>query len=211
MPGGIELTQEAEPYLALGPTTALLSVACGTGELELYLAAKYACPITGIDLDERFVQAAREKATSRELDHLVSFEIGDGNELDFENDTFDVVWCSGALCAFYHNGLREFHRVLKPRGTCTITDVVWRHEGVPSEVAARWTDSTAHIMTLDGNCAAFERQGFRILFAQGYHQPAWWEAYYHDRGNAPPWIEEHDNYRHDQEHLGLGLWVAQKE
>jgi hypothetical protein len=40
MPGGIELTREAEPYLALDSFVTLLSVACGTGELELYLAAK---------------------------------------------------------------------------------------------------------------------------------------------------------------------------
>jgi len=211
MPGGIELTQEAEPYLGLGPTTAMLSVACGTGELELYLAAKYGCPLTGIDLDEGFVRAAREKAAARGLGHLACFEIGDGNELDFGDATFDVVFCSGALCAFYHNGLREFYRVLKPGGRCAVTDVVWRHDQVPPEAVERWTEGTAHILTLAGNCAAFERQGFRTLFAQAYHEPAWWEAYYQDRGDAPHWDEERDHYRRDREHLGLGLWVARKE
>jgi ubiquinone/menaquinone biosynthesis C-methylase UbiE len=210
MPGGIELTQEAEPYLGLGPTTAMLSVACGTGELELYLAAKYGCPVKGIDLSEGFIRTAREKAAARGLEHLATFQIGDGNALDFQDATFDIVFSSGALCAFYRNGLREFHRVLKPGGICAVTDVVWRHERVPSQVEKRWTAGTAHILTLAGNCAAFERQGFRVLFAQGYHQPAWWQAYYRDRGDAAHWIEERDNYRRDQEHLGLGLLIVQK-
>ena len=40
MPGGIELTRVAESYMALSSDSKLLSVACGTGELELYFAKK---------------------------------------------------------------------------------------------------------------------------------------------------------------------------
>jgi ubiquinone/menaquinone biosynthesis C-methylase UbiE len=211
MPGGVELTQEAELHLGLGPATTVLSVACGTGELELYLANKYECRIMGIDLSEGFIRQAREKAAARGLDPLARFRIGDGNALEFRDATFDVVFCSGALCAFFDKGLREFHRVVKPGGKCAITDVVWRHERVPPEVVQRWTEGTAHILTLAGNCEAFEQQGFRVLFSDEVHQPSWWEAYYQDRGDAPHWIEERDNYRHDQEHLGVGLLIVAKE
>jgi ubiquinone/menaquinone biosynthesis C-methylase UbiE len=124
---------------------------------------------------------------------------------------FDVVFCSGALCAFFHNGLREFQRVVKPGGKCAVIEVVWRHERVPLEVVQRWTEGTAHVLTLAGNCEAFEQQGFRVLLSQEYHEPSWWESYYEDRGDAPNWIKERDNYRRDQEHLGLGLFVVKKE
>jgi cyclopropane fatty-acyl-phospholipid synthase-like methyltransferase len=40
MPGGIELTREAEGQLDIEADTRLLSVACGTGEIELFLAVK---------------------------------------------------------------------------------------------------------------------------------------------------------------------------
>jgi len=189
----------------------MLSVACGTGELELYLAAKYTCHIVGVDSSARFIRAARAKTVARKLDDLVSFEIGDGNALAFEEASFDVVFCSGALCAFFDNGLREFHRVVKPGGKCAIIEVVWRHERVPPEVARRWAGGTAHVLTLAGNCEAFEQRGFRVLFSREYHKPSWWEAYYCDRGDAPNWIEERDNYRRDQEHLGVGLFVLEKE
>jgi ubiquinone/menaquinone biosynthesis C-methylase UbiE len=211
MPGGVELTHEVEQHLDLGPSATVLSVACGTGELELYLADKYECQLTGIDLSEGFVRQAREKALARGLDHLVRFRIGDGNALEFEDATFDVVFCSGALCAFFDNGLREFHRVVKSGGRCAVIDVVWRHKLVPPEVVQRWAGGTAHVLTLAGNCEAFEQQGFRILFSREYHQPSWWEAYYDDRGDAPQWSEERDNYQGDQEHLGVGLLIGTKE
>jgi ubiquinone/menaquinone biosynthesis C-methylase UbiE len=211
MPGGIELTREAEPYLDLGPSTTVLSVACGTGELELYLAHKYACQLIGIDLSEGFVRQARKKAAARGLDHLARFRIGDGSTLEFEDATFDVVFCSGALCAFFGKGLCEFHRVVKAGGRCAIMDVLWRHERVPPEVVQRWAGGTAHILTLAGNCEAFEQHRFRVLLAREYHKPSWWEAYYQDRGHASNWIEERDNYRRDQEHLGVGLFCLEKE
>jgi ubiquinone/menaquinone biosynthesis C-methylase UbiE len=106
MPGGIELTREAERHIGLRPDTRMLSVACGTGGLELYLAEKFGCPVVGVDLSASFIRAAREKAAARKLDDLVSFEIGDGSSLAFGDASFDMVFCSGALCAFFESGLR---------------------------------------------------------------------------------------------------------
>jgi ubiquinone/menaquinone biosynthesis C-methylase UbiE len=210
MPGGIELTKEAEQHVDLGPSTTILSVACGTGELELYLAEKYKCKIVGIDSSDGFIRTAREKTAARSLDELASFEIGDGNSLKFEEASFDAVFCSGALCAFFGNGLREFHRVLKPGGRVVVLDVIWRRGNVPKEVARQWTEGTADIRTVNGNCAASTEQGFVVLFAQAYHEPSWWDAYYEDRGTAPQWIAEHRRYKRDQEYLGLGLFVLEK-
>jgi ubiquinone/menaquinone biosynthesis C-methylase UbiE len=70
MPGGVELTKKAEQHMGLGPSTIMLSVACGNGELELYLAEKYKCHIVGIDADEGFIRSAREKTATRKLDDL---------------------------------------------------------------------------------------------------------------------------------------------
>lgn len=210
MPGGIELTLEAERHLDMHPDTKLLSVACGTGELELYLAEKYGCAIEAIDVGQWAIARAREKAASRRLEHLVQFEIGDGNSLKFGAATFDVVFCSGALSAFYHNGLRQFHRVLVPGGRAAIVDVIWRVERVPSSIQQAWTEGTAVILTLGGNHQALEQQGFRVLFSKAYHEPLWWEAYYDDRGEAPHWQQERANYRAHQDYIGLGVFILEK-
>jgi ubiquinone/menaquinone biosynthesis C-methylase UbiE len=210
MPGGIELTLEAERHLDLHSDTRLLSVACGTGELELYLAEKYGCAVTGIDIGEWAIKRAREKVAARGLGHLARFEIGDGNALRFATEAFDVVLCCGALCAFFDNGLKEFHRVLAPGGRAAIMDVLWRRDPVPEHVAQCWAGEGATVLTRDGNCRAFEERGFRVRFAQAYHEPAWWKAYYDDREDAPHWREERANYEAHRDYIGLGVFILEK-
>ena len=210
MPGGIELTKAAENYMSLNSESKLLSVACGTGEIELYLAEKYSCQIIGIDSGQNFIAKAQKKALDRNLQDFATFEIGNGNSLDFEAGSFDIVFCSGALCAFFHNGLKEFFRVLKPKGRAVIIDVLWRQENIPQEAFDCWSGGTAHILTLDGNDQAFKEFGFRTIYSKEYHEPSWWEAYYDDMGNARHWQEERGNYQAQQDYIGLGLFVIER-
>lgn len=209
-PGGVELAQRAEEHLLLSPSASLLSVGCGTGELEVYFAAKYGCHVTGIDVRRAFIDRATEKALAWNLSGLARFEVGDGGALRFDDASFDRVFCSGALCAFFDDGLREFHRVLERQGRCAISEVLWRNDDVPAPVMRRWTRGAARVLTLEGNRAALQRQGFRVLVSQTYHEPTWWESFYQDRSTAANWIQEREDYRQDQEHFRLGLFVVEK-
>lgn len=210
MPGGVELTLEAERHLDINPDAKILSVACGTGELECYLAQKYGCTVIGIDVSESFIARALKKRAARDLGCLVRFKIGDGNSIESDGRMFDVVLCSGALCEFFDNGLAEFHRVLKLGGRAVIIEVIWKSEQVPMDIQQCWTGGTAKVLTLNGNCRAFTRQGFKVIFSQAYHKPSWWEAYYDDRGNAPNWQEERANYRAHKDYIAVGLFVIEK-
>lgn len=210
MPGGIELTTVAESYMALSSDRNLLSVACGTGELELYFAEKYGCQVTGIDSAQDFIARAQQKSAERNLQDLVTFEFGDGRDLNFQSNSFDIVFCSGALCAFFHDGLKEFNRVLRAKGKAVVIDVVWRKDDVPPEIEECWAGGSAHILTLDKNIHAFAGFGFRTIFSKEYHEPAWWNAYYEDMGDAKHWQEERRNYRLHQGYIGLGLFVIER-
>ncbi len=210
MPGGAELTVEAKGHVDLSPETRVLSVACGNGELELYLAEEHGCSIVGVDTGEGFIREAKQKTERRGLEEQAVFEMGDGKALRFSSESFDAVFCCGALCAFFDEGLREIHRVFKPSGKAVIIEILWQREGVPQEVVQRWTDGDAHVLTREGNNSAFADHGFEVTFSKAYHEPDWWRRYYADRGNAPWAKEEQGNYLADQEYLGLGLFVMQK-
>ena len=67
MPGGVELTLETAQRVDIRPGSRWLSVACGTGELELYLAEEYGCTIVGVDTGEWAVEGARKKAAATAL------------------------------------------------------------------------------------------------------------------------------------------------
>ena len=210
MPGGIELTLEAERHLHIAPETRLLSVACGTGEIECYLAEKYGCQVLGIDISQDYIARAQEKARARGLNKLTHFQVGDGNALAVGAATSDVVYCSGALGDYLQDGMAEFHRVLRPGGKAVVIDIVWRRDQIPGHVARYWSVGAGKVLTLAGKCRSFEGHGFQTDFARAYHEPSWWEAYYEDREPTPAWQAERAHYRAHKHYVAAGLFVMKK-
>ena len=95
----------------------LLDVATGTGDMAL-LAARMLHPqkIIGIDISEKMLQIGREKAAK--LRHQTSIELhsGDGETINFPNNTFDGVMVAFGVRNFENleKGLQEILRVMKP-------------------------------------------------------------------------------------------------
>lgn len=211
MVGGIELTQIAEKYIVLSPETKLLSIACGGGELELYLCEKYGCTVTGVDASSDGISNAKTKTTSRGLEKRVSFEVGDAENLRFKEETFDDVFCSGALCAFLEKGPLEFHRVLKPQGQVVVLEVIWLRDDFPKEANEYWTNGGKwQVLTLARHCQVFQDQGFSVLLSEAYHEPSWWEAFFEDRNSLPAFQEQRKRYLSDQDYIGVGLFILEK-
>jgi len=210
MPGGLEMLREAEQHVHVEPASRWLSVACGLGELELYLADKYGCQVLGIDANEGFIGRAQERARLRKLEPRVSFRVGDGNALDLAPDGFDLVLCSGALCGFVHDGLREFHRVLVDRGQAIVLEVIWRTEAVPKPVSDYWSQGGLQLSTSRAYLELFAEHGFEVRAHREHHEPRWWDAFYQGRGGAPHWVEQQEHYRQDAAHLGVGMFVLEK-
>lgn len=103
----------------IGSGTKVLDVACGTG-LVTFRAAELAGPegsVTGTDISEQMVMAAREHPTARGVGN-VAFERMDAEGLEFTAGSFDCVLC--ALGLMYmpdpQKAIREFFRVLRPHG-----------------------------------------------------------------------------------------------
>jgi len=92
--------------------TRLLDLGCGPGSLVRYLRDIPGVRITGVDLSPEMVRYAK-------IHHPdVEFHVGDAESIPFDNDSFDVVLCSGML---HHLprldvALTEIGRVLKPGG-----------------------------------------------------------------------------------------------
>ncbi len=95
----------------------VLDVGCGTGENALYLAEK-GFAVTGVDLTNRAIAAARAKAAERKL--KIDFQEGNALSLDFKDDVFDSVIDSGLFHTFPDDDrpvyAREIARVLARRG-----------------------------------------------------------------------------------------------
>jgi len=101
--------------LAIAPGSALLDVACGTGNTAIPLARRGAV-VTGVDIAANLLVQARARAEAENLS--ITFDEGDAEQLPYADGSFDtVVSMFGAMFAPRPALVAsEFARVLKPGG-----------------------------------------------------------------------------------------------
>lgn len=80
--------------------------------------------LTGIEFSPAMLELAKRRAA--ELGREVDLRLGDAEALEFEDDTFDTVMCTYALCTIPDDrqALREAARVLRPGGRLILTEHV---------------------------------------------------------------------------------------
>lgn len=109
----------------------ILDVGCGIGGTSRYLARKFGdkTQVTGITLSQAQVDRGTELAKDRGLSN-VNFKVMDALNMDFEDNTFDVVWAceSGEHMPDKKKYVEEMTRVLKPGGKIVIATWCQRDE-----------------------------------------------------------------------------------
>lgn len=94
----------------------ILDYCCGDGDVSIFLAKNNA-DITGIDISDVSIENAKKNAQQAGLKDKPVFLVMDGEKLEFEENTFDFIICSGVL---HHLDIQkayaEMARVLKPGG-----------------------------------------------------------------------------------------------
>lgn len=103
----------------------ILDVATGTGDFALE-SIKILKPkqVIGIDISEGMLAIANEKIEKQGLQNLFDVELGDCEELRFEEGTFDAVTVAFGVRNFenLHQGLLNICRVLRPGGQVVILE-----------------------------------------------------------------------------------------
>jgi ubiquinone/menaquinone biosynthesis C-methylase UbiE len=130
---GLVATRENSAKLNLDATMRVLDVGSGVGGPARYMASTFGCRVTGIDLTDDFVAAAKELTERCGLSDKVEFRQGDALAMPFGEASFDAVSCLNvAMNIRDKTGLaREICRVLKPHGRLVWTEAVQGPEGPP--------------------------------------------------------------------------------
>ena len=117
-----DLTRQTVPplldALRVTPETRLLDVSCGTGHVAA-AAASEGASVFGVDFSSEMLSRARS------LHPTLDFRLGDAEELDFPDGTFDAVAINFGMLHFQRpeRALAQAHRVLRPGGRAAYT--VW--------------------------------------------------------------------------------------
>ncbi|MGE0560783.1 MAG: bifunctional demethylmenaquinone methyltransferase/2-methoxy-6-polyprenyl-1,4-benzoquinol methylase UbiE [Flavobacteriales bacterium] len=102
----------------------MLDIATGTGDFALEALALNPTKIIGIDISEGMLAVGKNKIKEKGVDAIIDLQLGDSENLPFENNYFDAYTVGFGVRNFENleKGLSEMLRVLKPDGKAVILE-----------------------------------------------------------------------------------------
>lgn len=116
--------KKALKNLSVYKSPRILDVATGTGDFAIAALKYNPSEIVGIDLSPEMLRKGQEKMKKKGLDHIIKLEVGDSENLQLPENSFDAVTVAFGVRNFENleKGLSEMLRVLKPGGKAIILE-----------------------------------------------------------------------------------------
>jgi ubiquinone/menaquinone biosynthesis C-methylase UbiE len=163
---GMEATEELAGGLEVSEGDHLLDVGSGIGGPARYMAARFGCRVTGIDLTAEFCAAARHLTGLLGLDGRVGFEQGDALAMPFAEASFDGAYSMNVSMNIADKpGLyREIHRVLRPGARLVLSEIAQGPDGA-LDYPTPWarTAASSFLATPEETRAGLEASGFTVV------------------------------------------------
>jgi len=110
----------------LASVKTVLDVGCGHGHWgqRLFDVLPTDATMAGIDFEPKWIEIAQQRAVRRGVQERCRYQVGGAYQLDYSDDTFDMVTCQTLLIHLADplKAIREFLRVLKPGGLLAVVE-----------------------------------------------------------------------------------------
>jgi ubiquinone/menaquinone biosynthesis C-methylase UbiE len=167
-------------HLPICSGDAVLDVGCGDGDYSLWMAPLVAPEghVTGIDINQVYLQQAKDKAQKSPFKKLMTFQEGKIEKLPFKDETFDFIWCAQSLFSFPEplEALKEMARVTRRRGIIAIMEDDTLHQvllpwPIEAELDIRQAEWEAFKVEHPDAERFYVARDLRRLFAEARLQP----------------------------------------
>jgi SAM-dependent methyltransferase len=160
---GFPATVELADRLPLKAGQHIVDIGCGLGGPARYMAKRFQCNVSGVDITEPFVEAANKLTALLGMERQVHIEHGDGQHLPYADSTFDGAFTQHVTMnvadrpAFF----AEAYRVLKPGAFFALTEHGLGEKGEP-HYPVPWSmdGSGAYLVTPSETRALLQQAGF---------------------------------------------------
>jgi ubiquinone/menaquinone biosynthesis C-methylase UbiE len=163
---GLEATEDLAAMVQPAPDDHLLDVGSGIGGPARYLARRFGCRVTGIDLTPEFCAVATHLTELQGLQPQVDFRVGDATALPFGDAAFDGAYSMNVSMNIADKaGLyRELWRVLKPGGWLVLSEIA-RGSGPEIDYPTPWaaTAASSFLSTPEQTRQGLLDAGFELL------------------------------------------------
>ncbi len=165
------------------PLPYILDIGCGPGMQTIELAKLSGAKIIALDNHKPFLDTLMEKARDEEvIDNIIPKNMS-MLDMDFEENTFDIIWSEGALYFMgFQNGLRRCHRFLKRSELLAVTEMVCLVNNPTVPVIHCFEKEYPAIKTVAGNLELIQSERFQATFYFTLPKSAWLESFYLPRG-----------------------------
>ena len=140
----------------------ILDIATGTGDLAINLVDTGAEKIIGLDISKGMLAIGKKKISEKKLNNTIEMVVGDSENLQFEDNSFDAVTVAFGVRNFedLDKGLHEIRRVLKTGGTLVILET-----SVPTKTPYRqgYNFYSKYILPAIGKIFSKDRSAYAYL------------------------------------------------
>jgi ubiquinone/menaquinone biosynthesis C-methylase UbiE len=136
----------------------ILDIGCGTGVPTMELARLSKGQIAGLDISQPLLDELTRKIEDADLSDRVKAVKSSLFEMDFPDESFDIVWAEGPIFVIgFERGLKAWRRLLKSRGFLVVHD---------------------EIGNLQKKLELISRCGYELLGQFTVSEDSWWWDYY---------------------------------
>lgn len=147
--GGIKTVHSVAKNAFINKEKKMLEIGSNTGFTCINMNLLTECECVGVDVNKQSIDEAKRIAKKHSINDKVSFFESNATELPFEDNTFDIVWCSNVTSFIKERekAISEYLRVLKFGGTLVVVPIYYNYVP-PKEVISNVSNAIGNQISI---------------------------------------------------------------